>query len=158
MKINNSLKFIISILLCLAAGFIGSLFTTPSISSWYPSLIKPFFNPPNWIFAPVWTALFILMGVSLFLVWKKGFKKIQSKKALAFFSIQLVLNILWSVLFFGLHSPLSALICIILLWIAILLTIITFYKLSRTSAYLMIPYILWVSFASVLNIAIVALN
>lgn len=143
------LKLILAIVVCELAGVVGSIFTTPAISTWYATLVKPSFNAPNWLFFPVWTILFALMGISLYFAWPRG--KI-------IFGAQLLLNILWSVLFFGLHSPLLAFIEIILLWIAILTTIIIFYRTSRTAAYLMIPYILWVSFAAVLNIFIVILN
>ena len=143
------LKLVLAIVACELAGAVGSIFTTPAISTWYASLVKPSFNPPNWIFFPVWTILFALMGIALYLAWPKG-KLI--------FGAQLLLNILWSVLFFGLHSPLLAFIEIILLWIAILSTIIVFYRTSKQDAYLLVPYILWVSFAAVLNLFIVILN
>jgi tryptophan-rich sensory protein len=132
------------------------VFTTSSIPTWYASLIKPSFNPPNWIFGPVWTTLYLLMGISLYLVWIRGAKK--NRTALIWFGSQLALNSIWSILFFGLKSPLSAFIEIIFLWITILITIIYFYKTSKPAAYLLIPYILWVSFAAVLNISIVILN
>lgn len=157
MKINY-FKLIIAILICQLAGFIGSIFTTHSVTTWYATIEKPFFNPPNWVFAPVWTTLFVLMGVSLYLVWKKGLKTKRVKTALIIFSIQLVLNILWSIIFFGLKSPFYAFLEITMLWTAILLTIFKFYKVSKTAAYLLIPYILWVSFAAVLNFSIVVMN
>ncbi|MFH1828774.1 MAG: TspO/MBR family protein [Nanoarchaeota archaeon] len=147
-------KLIISIVLPFLASAIGSLFTASSVSSWYTTLIKPSFNPPSWVFGPVWTILYLLMGVSLYLVWIKKF----DKNAFTFFGIQLVLNALWSILFFGLKSPLFAFIEIVFLWIAILITIIYFYKINKISAYLLIPYILWVSFAAILNFAIFILN
>ncbi|MBU2589441.1 MAG: tryptophan-rich sensory protein [Nanoarchaeota archaeon] len=147
-------KLILALLLPQLAGFIGSLFTTPKISSWYATIIKPSFNPPNWIFGPVWVFLFILMGIALYLIWIKK----DNKLALTFFSIQLGLNILWSILFFGLQSPLLALIEIFILEIFILLTIKEFYKISKKAAYILIPYISWVSFAIILNFAIVILN
>jgi tryptophan-rich sensory protein len=155
---NKIVLLIVSIVICQVAGFIGSIFTTRTIPTWYASLIKPVFNPPNWIFGPVWTALFFLMGVSLYLVWQKGFDNPQVKIALLIFAFQLVLNIIWSILFFGLRSPLLAFIEIIVLWIFILLTIICFYPISKPASYLLIPYILWVTFASVLNFAIFLLN
>ena len=148
------IKLIISIIICQLAGVIGSIFTTSSIPTWYASLNKPEFNPPNWIFAPVWITLFTLMGISLYLVWSKG----VNKKALTFFGIQLVLNTLWSIIFFGLQNILFAFIEIIILWIAILLTIIYFYRLSKAASYLLVPYILWVSFAAVLNFSIFLIN
>lgn len=155
---KNFLKFISSIILCELIGIISTLFTIASISTWYRTLNKPFFSPPNWIFGPVWTMLYFLMGISLYLVWKKGVKNKKTRTALLYFFIQLAFNFLWSVIFFGLHSPLVAFVTIIFLWITILVSIIKFYPLSKTAAYLLIPYILWVSFASVLNISIVILN
>lgn len=152
----NFFKLIISILLCLIVGFLGSIFTSKSVSTWYSTLNKPSFNPPSWVFAPVWTILFILMGISFYLVWNSGNKNINL--AILFFIIQLVLNVLWSLFFFGMQSPLYALIDIVFLWIMILLTIIQFYLILPLSAYLMIPYILWVSFAAVLNFILWKLN
>lgn len=157
-KGSKIIKLVISILVCQGAGAIGSLFTTPAISTWYATIQKPSFNPPNWIFAPVWTLLFLLMGISLYLIWSRGFRDKETKIALVIFSTQLLLNILWSILFFGLQSPLYAFIEIIILWMAILLTIISFYKISKTAAYLLLPYIAWVSFASVLNFSILIIN
>lgn len=151
-------KFVISLLVCLAAGFLGSIFTTPSIPTWYASLTKPSFNPPNWLFAPAWTILFILMGISAFLVWHKGLKKKGVKKALGFFLAQLIFNVLWSFLFFKFHSPFLALLDIIFLWFLILLTILKFFKINNTAGLLLIPYLLWVSFASILNYFVYKLN
>jgi tryptophan-rich sensory protein len=158
MKINKLGKFFISVVICLLAGFLGSIFTTPSIQTWYASLNKPSFNPPNWLFAPVWTLLFILMGISAFLVWQKGLKKEGVKKALGFFLIQLILNILWSFLFFKFHSPFWALLDIAILWLFILLTLIKFFRINKAAGILLIPYFLWVSFASLLNYTIYKLN
>lgn len=158
MSINNTIKLIISIAVCELAGIIGSVFTFPAIESWYRSIIKPSFSPPNWIFGPVWTTLFVLMGIALFLVWKKGFSTRESKIALGFFIIQLILNTLWSIIFFGLRNPGLAFIELIILWLAILATIITFAKISKPAAWLLIPYILWVSFAGFLNYTIWMLN
>lgn len=152
------IKLLGAVLICLAAGAAGAVFTTPAISSWYADLAKPEFNPPSWIFAPVWNTLFILMGVALFLIIKDGFKRPGVKAAAMIFGAQLLLNIFWSVLFFGLKSPGGAMIEIFVLWIFILLTIIKFYKISKAAAYLLIPYILWVSFAAVLNFWIWQLN
>ena len=166
MKINY-IKLITSIIICQLAGFIGSLFTTSSVNSWYLTLNQPFFNPPSWVFAPVWISLYLLMGISLYIVWNKKPKKRETrtktkskiwKTALSIFVIQLVLNSLWSILFFGLKSPLFAFIEIVLLWISIILTMFYFKKFSKTSFYLLIPYILWVSFALILNLGYVLLN
>jgi tryptophan-rich sensory protein len=151
----NITKLVVSIAIPLIAGFIGSLFTTKSIPNWYATIQKPAFNPPNWIFGPVWTTLFIMMGIALYLVWTSG--KLNNS-ALWIFGIQLGLNALWSILFFGLHSPLWAFVDIIALWFAILATIISFYSVSATASYLLVPYILWVSFATILNWKIMVLN
>lgn len=149
---NKALKLFAFVLLCEAAGLVGSIFTLNSLQTWYPTLVKPFFNPPGWIFGPVWTTLYFLMGVSLYLVWEK------KKTDLKWFWIQLLLNSLWSVAFFGLKSPILAFIIIIFLWACIFLTIKTFIKTSKTSAYLLYPYLAWVSFALILNLSIVILN
>ncbi|MEO0111128.1 MAG: TspO/MBR family protein [candidate division WOR-3 bacterium] len=152
------LKLLLSILICQVAGILGSIFTTPAIPTWYLQLNKPPFTPPNWLFARAWTTLFLLMGISLYLVWNQGWENKQVKKAILIFAIQLILNILWSFIFFTLKSLLFAFIEIIILWIAILLTIINFQKVSKPSAYLLLPYLLWVSFASVLNFSLLTLN
>jgi len=158
MKLNNVTKLAFSIALCLSIGFVGSVFTTPAISTWYASLNKPFFSPPNWIFSPVWTILFILMGISFYLLWENGFKTTQAKIARTFFMMQLGFNASWSMIFFGLKSPLFAFMEIILLWVAVWFTIVSFRNISKTSAYPLIPYLAWVSFAAVLNFAIYVMN
>ncbi len=158
MKINHFWKLIISVLICLSAGFIGSIFTTPSIPSWYATLDKPSFNPPNWLFAPVWTTLFILMGIAVFLIWRKGLKKKEVKNALLIFLFQLIFNTLWSFLFFKFHSPFWALVDIAVLWVLILLSLVKFWKINKAAGMLLIPYLLWVSFASILNYFIYKLN
>ena len=159
MKINfiKISKLLASIIICEMAGVLGSIFTTSQIKGWYKTLEKPPFNPPNWIFAPVWTILFVLMGISLWLIWIEEIK-ISKKKAIIIFAGQLVLNILWSFMFFGLNSPVLGFLIIVPLWIAIFLTIKEFYKISKVASYLLVPYILWVSFASVLNASIWFLN
>lgn len=144
--------------MCQMAGIIGSIFTTPAIPTWYANINKPSFRPPNWVFAPVWTTLFLLMGIALFLVLRKGLKNKNVKIAFLFFIFHLVLNTLWSVLFFGLKSPFAAFVEIIFLWASILISIILFSQISRIAGYLLIPYLLWVSFASVLNFSIWQLN
>jgi len=146
-------KLVISIIICQLAGVIGSVFTAKSVSTWYLTLNKPFFSPPNWLFGPVWISLYCLMGVALFLVWQK-----KDKKAISIFGAQLVLNSFWSIAFFGLKSPLFGLITIIVLLVLILLTIIRFFKISKFAGWLLIPYILWVSFASILNFYLWILN
>jgi len=154
---KSILPLLISILIVFSFGFIGSLFTTPSIATWYAFINKPLFSPPNWIFAPVWTLLYILMGISAFLIWKKR-DNLKTKQALIFYGIQLILNALWSIIFFGMHNPGLAFLEIIILWLFILITLIKFYKINKTAGILFIPYLLWVSFASILNYAIWMLN
>jgi benzodiazapine receptor len=155
---KKALRIIVFILVCEFAGVIGSLFTSPSIPGWYAGLAKPAFNPPNWVFAPVWTILYALMGISAYLVYEKGPRKSEVRKALAVFAGQLVLNALWSIVFFGAHMILGAAVVIIILWGMILASIMLFSKISRTAAYLLNPYILWVSFATILNISLYVLN
>ncbi|CAN5173218.1 TspO/MBR family protein [soil metagenome] len=149
---NKFIKLLSAIIICEGAGIIGSFFTVNSVNTWYSTLNKPFFNPPSWLFGPVWTILYLMMGISLYLIWEK--KKVDLK----WFWIQLVLNSLWSILFFGLKNPGLAFLEIILLWGAIFLTIRGFWKYKRLSAYLLIPYLLWVTFATILNLSIVLLN
>ncbi len=158
MKKNDFAKLVISILAAESAGIIGSLFTRPSIPTWYATLVKSPINPPAWLFAPVWTTLFLLMAIASFLIWKKGWEKREVRRALGIFLGQLILNILWSILFFGLHSPLAAFVEIIILWLTILWTILAFRKISKIAAWLLAPYILWVSFAAVLNFLLMLLN
>ena len=153
----NFLKLMVSLIICQLAGFIGSLFTSPAIPEWYASLQKPSFTPPNWLFSPVWIFLFLLMGVSLYLIWQAASKK-EAKLALVLFSVQLVLNMLWSVIFFGLKSPMLAFIEITVLWIAIILTVMKSMKVAKAAGYLLLPYIIWVSFAAVLNFFLWKLN
>ena len=149
---------IVCILICESAGALGGFFTSRSVAEWYPTLIKPSFTPPSWLFMPVWTTLYFMMGVSAFLIWKIGWQNNGVKIALAVFIIQLALNIAWSAVFFGMRSPIGGMIVIVMLLLAILLTIILSFKLSKISALLLVPYILWVGFASALNAAIVYLN
>lgn len=155
---NNNLKLIIAIVVSELAGIIGSIFTGPSIPGWYAGIAKPALNPPAWVFGPVWTTLFALMGISAFIIWKKGLERRDVKIALGIFIGQLVLNTLWSIIFFGLHSPGGAFVELIVLWLAILATIISFAKISKPAAWLLLPYILWVSFAGYLNFSIWQLN
>lgn len=151
-------KLIASIVICQAAGGIGSIFTVPAISTWYSSLVKPWFTPPNWAFAPVWTTLFVLMGIALYLVWDKGLEREDVRIAVSIFGIQLILNALWSVIFFGLQSPFYAFIEVMVLWVAILATIVSFYRISRPAGLILIPYIIWVTVASLLNYYVWILN
>lgn len=158
LRLGQAFKLMIAIAISELAGIIGSVFTASSIASWYSGIMKPSINPPAWVFGPVWTTLYALMGIAAFLVWKKGLERGDVKIALGIFAGQLVLNTLWSVIFFGLHSPGGALVEIAFLWLAILATIIAFAKVSKPAAWLLAPYILWVSFAMYLNYAIWALN
>ncbi len=155
---KNLGKLIIFIGVSLSAGIIGSIFTTPAIPIWYAELVKPALNPPAWVFGPVWTTLFIMIGVATFLVWQQGWHQRLVKLALGFFFLQLILNTAWSLIFFGWQNPGAALVEIVILWLAIVATMITFAKVSKPAAYLLLPYLLWVSFASYLNYAIWALN
>lgn len=176
MKLRDLFALIIAVSLSELAGIIGSVFTMPSIPGWYAGIIRPALNPPAWVFGPVWTTLFALMGIAAFLMWREydtltlsevegsevegsiTQRKRQIKIALGIFLGQLILNTLWSIIFFGLHSPGGAFIEIVFLWLAILATIIAFYKISKPAAWLLVPYILWVSFAGYLNFAIWILN
>jgi tryptophan-rich sensory protein len=158
--VNKISKLVICVVGCELAGILGTIFTAPAISGWYSTLVKPVFNPPSYIFAPVWTILYFMMGVSLYLVLvKKGKAKAKDKeKAINFFYTQLALNIAWSILFFGLHDPLLALIDIVFLWGFIMLTIFKFHLIDKTASLLLFPYLWWVSFAAVLNYSIWFLN
>jgi tryptophan-rich sensory protein len=155
---KDIIKLLISIIICEAAGIIGSLFTTPNIPTWYATFKKPGFAPPNWLFAPVWTILFLLMGIALYLVWRQGWNNPPVKSAMIIFIVQLVVNILWSAVFFGLKSPLAGFFVIVALWFLIILTIILFTNVSKVAGILLVPYLLWVSFASVLNFMLYKLN
>jgi len=158
MKIRNLIKLLFCLILCQGAGVVGSVYTMPAIPEWYAALAKPSFNPPNWVFGPAWTMLFTLMAIAAYLVWSKGLREPAVRKGLILFLIQLALNSFWSFLFFGLRSPLYGLIEIFVLWAAILVTIVQFLKISRVAGLLMIPYLLWVSFAVSLNLGIWLLN
>lgn len=155
---NNKLKLAVSIIACEVVGIVGSYFTINSIRAWYVYLNKPALSPPNWIFGPVWTTLYFMMGISAYLIWKRKSNRNKIKNALLLFLIQLMLNFLWSLIFFGLRMPLLALLDIVLLWIMIVWTAVRFYKISKPAAYLLLPYLVWVSFASYLNFAIWLLN
>lgn len=148
---------IISILIANAAGFIGAIFTSNSVDTWYRTIERPPLSPPNWVFGPVWTILFVLMGIAAYIVWKKSSGK-NRRIALGVYGFQLVLNTLWSIIFFGLQSPQWAFVEIIVLWLSIALTIALFARISKIAAWLLVPYILWVSFASYLNYSIWMLN
>jgi benzodiazapine receptor len=151
-------KLVGSIAACEGAGLIGALFTTPAITTWYVTLNKPWFTPPNWVFAPVWTSLYALMGVAVFLVWRRGLAQSGARPAFILFWVQLVVNIMWSVVFFGRHSILGGVIIIICLWVLVLITMIKFFKLSRVAGGLLTPYLAWLSIASALNVWVLILN
>jgi tryptophan-rich sensory protein len=154
---NKIIKLLFLIIICEGVGLLGTIFTLPSITTWYMALNKAPFNPPSWIFGPAWTTLYFLMGVSIFLILQKKLKK-QRTFLVTLFAVQLFLNFLWSVIFFGWHLPFVALLEIGLLWISIMLLVIDFWKFSKLAALLLIPYLCWVSFASVLNLFVVLLN
>ncbi|WP_264536000.1 TspO/MBR family protein [Flavobacterium sp. N1736] len=156
---NKIVKIAIALIVCLMVGYSASVVTRPSVETWYPTLIKPIFNPPNWIFMPMWTFLYVLMAVAAGLVWDKIKEQNEKvKKALAFFLIQLALNAIWSYLFFGLKNPMLALIEIALLWLMIYETYLKFIKINKIAGYLLIPYLAWVAFAGILNASIWWLN
>ncbi len=155
---SNITKLIISIVICQLAGVIGSFFTMDAIPVWYDTLAKPSFNPPSSVFGPVWVFLYLLMGISLFLVWKEDLKNKHVKTAFMIFMIQLVFNAAWSIVFFGMRSPVGGLIVIVILWILILITTLKFLKISKTAGMLLVPYLLWVTFAAILNYSIFTLN
>jgi len=158
MKIKNIAKLISAIVICQLAGVVGSVFTNTSVQTWYVELQLPSFAPPGWFIGTVWIILYTLMGISLYLVWNKGLKNKRVKNSLYLFGLQLILNAVWSFLFFGLRSPFLGLIEIVFLWVFISLTILKFYEISRAAAWLLVPYIAWVSVALTLNFSIWWLN
>lgn len=151
------LKLISSLAITFTAGAIGSIATISNIPTWYAELTKPWFNPPNWVFGPVWTILYLLMAAALYLVWTSGIQK-SKRRAYWYFGSQLVLNALWSIVFFGLHAPWAAVAVIFMLLVAIIMTIYEFSKFSSTAGALLFPYVAWVLFASFLNISVATLN
>lgn len=156
---SKYLKIVYCVAICLAVGYLSSNVTQSSITTWYPLIKKPIFNPPNWVFAPVWTMLFIMMGIAAGMVWNKlESNKELVKKGMLFFTIQLLLNALWSYLFFGLNNILLALIEIILLWLVIYETYYIFKQIDKRAGYLLIPYLAWVGFATILTGSIYWLN
>ncbi|MGB5160069.1 MAG: TspO/MBR family protein [Thermoanaerobaculia bacterium] len=155
---NSTFKLGIAVAVPLAVGGLSGFVTARSVATWYPTLIKPFFNPPAWVFGPTWTLLYIMMGVAAFLVWRQGFSTKDVRLALTLFAAQLALNGLWSILFFGLQSPGVAFAEIMLLWLSIVATVWIFRRVVPAAALLMLPYLAWVSFAAVLNGSIWMLN
>jgi len=150
--------FFTSLVITLAIGFVASLFTRPQIAGWYSTLNKPTFNPPPWLFAPVWTALYVMIAIAAYLVWQRRDSSKTYKMTASIYVVQLALNFSWSMVFFGLHGISPALFIILLLWVSIILNIRWFKKYSKTAAWLLVPYLLWVSFASILNLSIYLLN
>ncbi len=148
---------VISMLICFSAGGLGGLATTQGLEGWYETLSKPTWNPPSWVFGPVWSALYCMMGIAAWLVWRSGEWQ-QIKQAISLFVAQLALNSVWSVLFFGFQQPGWACVEIVFLWLAILATTIAFFRRSKVAAMLLTPYLFWVSFASILNFTIWSLN
>lgn len=155
---NDILKLVGSFLIVFIFAAMGSLATFSQIPGWYVTLIRPDWAPPNWVFPVVWTTLYILMALALFLVWRMGLETKQSKVAVAVFLVQLAINAMWSIVFFGYHSIFGGLVLVILLWITILANIIVFYRVSKWAGILLLPYIIWVSIASYLNYTVWLLN
>lgn len=157
-KTRSAAGLIVWIALSQLAGVIGGFFTATSVGTWYAGLEKPSFSPPNWVFGPVWTTLYTLMGIAAWLVWKNGAGRPLARAGLWIFGIQLALNALWSVIFFGLRDPMWAWVELIALWIAILVTVDHFTRIVRAAGLLLLPYLAWVTFAGVLNYHIWKLN
>lgn len=157
-KLSLPVKIIICVITCLAIGFLSGISTGSSIDTWYTTLNKPSFNPPNWLFAPAWTILYTLMGIAVAYIWHEGWQKPDVKTAIFIFAGQLLLNAFWSVAFFGLQNPPLALAVILILWVLIFICIVRFKPIKALSAYLLIPYLLWVTFATALNASIIFLN
>ena len=155
---SNAIRLIVAVAVPLAVGGLSGFATARGVDSWYPTLAKPSFNPPAWVFGPTWTVLYILMGVALFLVWRQGLGTLGVRLALTVFAVQLVLNALWSILFFGMQSPAWAFAEILLLWLAIVATLWAFRRVTPAAGWLFVPYLAWVSFAAVLNGSIWILN
>lgn len=144
--------------ICLLAGYAGSYYTTPSIPTWYAGLEKPDLNPPSWVFAPVWTALYVMMGLSLYLMLSRGLNNRDVQFGIALFLFQLLLNVSWSFAFFSVHSLFLALMVIIALWAILICTVIQAFRVTAGAGALLIPYLIWVTFALYLNYAIMQLN
>jgi translocator protein len=155
--VKKSIVFVLSTVASFAAGAVGSLATVPNIPLWYAALDKPMLNPPNWVFGPVWSVLYLLMGVALALVILENTKQ-PKKKAYVWYGLQLVLNTVWSLVFFGLHAPWLGVVTILALIVGILLTISEFYRIKKITAWLLVPYLAWVCFATYLTVGIALLN
>ncbi len=157
-KFREILKLISSIIIVFLAGAVGTVSTLPQITSWYAALTKPSWTPPNWAFGPIWSILYILMGIALFLVWREGLNRKDVRIAILIFAAQLIINVLWSLIFFGTHNIFGGLILIIILIIAILVNIIVFYNISKPAGLILIPYLVWVCIAAYLNYSVYILN
>ncbi|MCU0303913.1 MAG: tryptophan-rich sensory protein [Thermoanaerobaculales bacterium] len=155
---NATFKLVLAIIIPLAVGGLSGYATSGGVADWYPTLVKPGFNPPAWVFGPVWTVLYLMMGVAAYLVWRRGLDTEGVRIALTAFVVQLALNGLWSVLFFGLRSPGLALVEIVVLWITIAGTTALFHRVVPAAAVLLLPYLAWVSFAALLNASLWWLN
>ena len=155
---NHLLKLVIAVMLPLAVGATGSFFTTPEIPGWYQLIRKPTWNPPNWLFGPVWTLLYFLMGIALYLVWKSESLKSLKQKAILAFAIQLIFNFFWSIIFFKYHQMGWAFVEIVVLCFCIVINLFYFSKIHMAAAWLLVPYLVWVSFAAVLNYKIWQMN
>jgi len=151
-------KFLASIFLCLFIGFVSGIATSSTITTWYAALNKPFFTPPNWLFGPVWTILYILMGISLFLVWREGIANKKVIMGVNFFTIQLIFNFVWSFLFFKFNLIMGSFLLILALWVMIFLTMRRFYRVSKIAVWILVPYITWVTIALALNFSLILLN
>jgi translocator protein len=154
---SKLIKFILSVALPLTIGAVAGFFTSESVRGWFQTINKPSFNPPSWVFAPVWTTLYILMGIAFYLIWIKP-KSEKRDRAIIFYLLQLILNGAWSFIFFYAQQPGWAFAEIVVLWLMIIITMALFYQVSKPSVYFLIPYLLWVSFASILNFSIWSLN
>lgn len=151
-------KLLISILIVFFAGAVGTLYTLKQITTWYVYLAKPGWTPPNWAVGPIWSVLYVFIGTSLFLIWRKGLGRKDVQIALIVFAVQLGINVLWSLVFFGSHSIFGGLIMVLILWVAIVINIFVFYRISRPAGLLLIPYLIWVSIASYLQYNLFILN
>lgn len=158
MKHLSLVRLATAVVACELIGGSGAFFTAAAIPTWYATLARPAFAPPNWIFGPVWSTLFLLMGVAAWLVWERGWQRREVRVALGMFAAQFALNILWSALFFGLHNPGAAFAEIVVLWCAIVAAIVTFGRVSRPAVWLLAPYLAWVTFAAYLNLMLWLLN
>ena len=158
LQAGDIVSLVVAVVIPLVVGGLGGIATASAIPTWYQGLNKPAWNPPNWVFGPVWTLLYVLMGVAAWLVWRQGWDNPQVRMALAIFGVQLLLNLFWSLIFFGLRSPGWAVLEIVILWGFVLATTVQFYRLDSIAGLLLIPYQLWVTFAAVLNAAVWQLN